>query len=285
MSTFKKIIFLLSLLYLAKSQYTDEDWNYANHGMDWNETFPLCGTGQQSPGIINDSIVEKLDKPYFFYANLNLKEGETKIGKLESLENNNLLSLSFQDLGNVTYIKKNNSWFSNDEYIFVEAICHNILIKIPGEHYNDNVDADGELQVNCTFQSKEGNPNGVFVSLPIKIADNETETESRFSQILQCLINDKVTIDSLPYNITFDTIDAIDIIDGYAMMDGVYYYEGQTNYPPCDVNSTWFYVNKTVGISKDVIDQLDMCIDKEKCPYGNNRIPFEVNDLNLYPQK
>ena len=280
MSTFKQIILLLSLLYLAKSQYTDEDWNYVNHGKDWNETFPLCGKGQQSPGIINDSIVERLDKAYFFYANLNLKQGETKIGTLESLQNNNTLSLSFQDLGNVTYIKKNNSWFSNDEYILVEARCHNILIKIPGEHYNDKIDADGELQVNCTFQTEEGKPSGVFVSLPIKIVDNETKA-SDFSNILHYIVEEGTTIKDLPKNITFDSID---IIDGYAMMDGVYYYEGQTNYPPCDVNSIWFYVNKTVAFTDDVIEQLKKCIDEDRCPDGNNRYPFEVNDLNLYPQ-
>ena len=90
------------------------------------------------------------------------------------------------------------------------------------------------------------------------------------------------TIKDLPKNITFDSID---IIDGYAMMDGVYYYEGQTNYPPCDVYSIWFYVNKTVAFTDDVIEQLKKCIDEEKCPDGNNRYPFEVNDLNLYPQE
>jgi len=154
------------------------------------------------------------------------------------------------------------------------------MIKIPGEHAYNNIDYVGELQVNCTFKKERSTDSrGVYISIPIQI--NESN-ESGFSKILKSIIVDEnINKDKLPINIEFDLID---IIDGFAMMDGVFYYEGQSNYPPCDVYSMWFFVNKAVNFSQKVIDQLKLCIDKEKCPDGNNRVSSDIRDLYLYPQ-
>ena len=291
MSKIKHIFFLISLLYLTKSLNDDNDWDYKEHGSDWPSEFPNCGKGQQSPANILYSKAEKLGKSNFFYANLNIKKNMKKNATLELIENNNILSLSFQDLGYVLYNIKdpwsldnspNSQKLKYDEEDLQEAQCHNIMIKVPGEHTFGNTEFDGELQVNCTFQKESSTDlRGVYVSIPIKI-ENENN-ESQFSKILKnTLVEQKITIDNLPQEIEFDTID---IVDGFAMMDGVYYYEGQSNYPPCNVYSMWFYVSKPVSFSQAVIDQLKLCIDKDKCPNGNNRSPSDVRELYLYPQE
>ena len=288
----KYFFLLLTLLTIIKSIQND-DWDYKNHGTDWAATFSNCGKGQQAPGKVLSSQAENLEKSNFFYANLNVKKGTVKNSTLELIENNNILSLSFKDLGDVIYnIKdpwssknKNNSKkvennLKYDEEELQEAECHNIMIKIPGEHTYNNLNYIGELQVNCTFKKERSTESrGVYISIPIQINENN---ESGFSKKLKSVIVDgNINKDKLPVNIEFDIID---IIDGLAMMDGVFYYEGQSNYPPCDVYSMWFFVNKAVNFSQKVIDQLNSCIDKDKCPEGNNRNPFDIRDLYLYPQ-
>ena len=288
----KYFFLLLTLLTTIKSIQND-DWDYKNHGTDWAATFSNCGKGQQAPGKILSSQAENLEKSNFFYANLNVKKGRVKNSTLELIENNNILSLSFKDLGDVIYnIKdpwssknKNNSKkvennLKYDEEELQEAECHNIMIKIPGEHTYNNLNYIGELQVNCTFKKERSTESrGVYISIPIQINENN---ESGFSKKLKSVIVDgNINKDKLPVNIEFDIID---IIDGLAMMDGVFYYEGQSNYPPCDVYSMWFFVNKAVNFSQKVIDQLNSCIDKDKCPEGNNRNSFDIRDLYLYPQ-
>ena len=288
----KYFFLLLTFLTTIKSIQND-DWDYKNHGTDWAATFSNCGKGQQAPGKILSSQAENLEKSNFFYANLNVKKGRVKNSTLELIENNNILSLSFKDLGDVIYnIKdpwssknKNNSKkvennLKYDEEELQEAECHNIMIKIPGEHTYNNLNYIGELQVNCTFKKERSTESrGVYISIPIQINENN---ESGFSKKLKSVIVDgNINKDKLPVNIEFDIID---IIDGLAMMDGVFYYEGQSNYPPCDVYSMWFFVNKAVNFSQKVIDQLNSCIDKDKCPEGNNRNSFDIRDLYLYPQ-
>jgi len=282
----KYIFFSLTLLTAIESIQND-DWDYKNHGTDWANTFTNCGKGQQAPGKVISSKAENLEKSNFFYANLNVKKGTIKNSTLELIENNNILSLSFKDLGDVIYnikdpwsSKKVENNFKYDEEELQEAECHNIMIKIPGEHAYNNIDYVGELQVNCTFKKERSTDSrGVYISIPIQI--NESN-ESGFSKILKSIIVDEnINKDKLPINIEFDLID---IIDGFAMMDGVFYYEGQSNYPPCDVYSMWFFVNKAVNFSQKVIDQLKLCIDKEKCPDGNNRVSSDIRDLYLYPQ-
>jgi len=290
----KYIFFLLTLLTAIESIQND-DWDYKNHGTDWATTFTNCGKGQQAPGKVLSSNAENLEKSNFFYANLNVKKGTIKNSTLELIENNNILSLSFKDLGDVIYnikdpwssknknkinIKKVENNLKYDEEELQEAECHNIMIKIPGEHTYNNIDYVGELQVNCTFKKERSTDSrGVYISIPIQINENN---ESGFSKRLKNVIVDgNINKDNLPVNIEFDIID---IIDGFAMMDGVFYYEGQSNYPPCDVYSMWFFVNKVVNFSQKVIDQLKLCIDKEKCPDGNNRISSDIRDLYLYPQ-
>jgi len=282
----KYIFFSLTLLTAIESIQND-DWDYKNHGTDWANTFTNCGKGQQAPGKVISSKAENLEKSNFFYANLNVKKGTIKNSTLELIENNNILSLSFKDLGDVIYNIKD-PWSSKkvennlkyDEEELQEAECHNIMIKIPGEHTYNNIDYVGELQVNCTFKKERSTDSrGVYISIPIQINENN---ESGFSKILKSVIVDgNINKDNLPVNIEFDLID---IIDGLAMMDGVFYYEGQSNYPPCDVYSMWFFVNKAVNFSQKVIDQLKLCIDKEKCPDGNNRVSSDIRDLYLYPQ-
>ena len=66
------------------------------------------------------------------------------------------------------------------------------------------------------------------------------------------------------------------------MMDGVFYYEVQNNYPTWDDYSILFYINKPINFCQKVVDHLKLYIDNEKCPYGNNRSPFDVRDLYLY---
>ena len=288
----KYFFLLLTLLTTIKSIQND-DWDYKNHGTDWAATFSNCGKGQQAPGKVLSSQAENLEKSNFFYANLNVKKGRVKNSTLELIENNNILSLSFKDLGDVIYnIKdpwssknKNNSKkvennLKYDEEELQEAECHNIMIKIPGEHTYNNLNYIGELQVNCTFKKERSTESrGVYISIPIQINENN---ESGFSKKLKSVIVDgNINKDKLPVNIEFDIID---IIDGLAMMDGVFYYEGQSNYPPCDVYSMWFFINKAVNFSQKVIDQLNSCIDKDKCPEGNNRNSFDIRDLYLYPQ-
>lgn len=289
----KKYLFLLLSLLTAIKSIQNDDWDYKNHGTDWATTFSNCGKGQQAPGKVLSSKAENLEKSNFFYANLNVKQGLAKNSTLELIENNNILSLSFNDLGDVIYnVKapsssknKNNSKnvgnnFKYNEEKLQEAKCHNIMIKIPGEHTYNDLSYIGELQVNCTFK-KEGTTDsrGVYISIPIQINENN---ESGFSKKLKSVIVDgNINKDKLPVNIEFDIID---IIDGLSMMDGVFYYEGQSNYPPCDVYSIWFFVNKAVNFSQKVIDQLKSCIDKEKCPDGNNRATSDIIDLYLYPQ-
>ena len=282
----KYIFFSLTLLTAIESIQND-DWDYKNHGTDWATIFTNCGKGQQAPGKVISSKAENLEKSNFFYANLNVKKGTIKNSTLELIENNNILSLSFKDLGDVIYNIKD-PWSSKkvennlkyDEEELQEAECHNIMIKIPGEHTYNNIDYVGELQVNCTFKKERSTDSrGVYISIPIQINENN---ESGFSKILKSVIVDgNINKDKLPINIEFDLID---IIDGLAMMDGVFYYEGQSNYPPCDVYSMWFFVNKAVNFSQKVIDQLKLCIDKEKCPDGNNRVSSDIRDLYLYPQ-
>lgn len=288
----KYFFLLLTLLTTIKSIQND-DWDYKNHGTDWAATFSNCGKGQQAPGKILSSQAENLEKSNFFYANLNVKKGRVKNSTLELIENNNILSLSFKDLGDVIYNIKD-PWSSKnkniskkvennlkyDEEELQEAECHNIMIKIPGEHTYNNLNYIGELQVNCTFKKERSTESrGVYISIPIQINENN---ESGFSKKLKSVIVDgNINKDKLPVNIEFDIID---IIDGLAMMDGVFYYEGQSNYPPCDVYSMWFFVNKAVNFSQKVIDQLNSCIDKDKCPEGNNRNSFDIRDLYLYPQ-
>jgi carbonic anhydrase len=288
----KYFFLLLTLLTTIKSIQND-DWDYKNHGTDWAATFSNCGKGQQAPGKILSSQAENLEKSNFFYANLNVKKGRVKNSTLELIENNNILSLSFKNLGDVIYnIKdpwssknktnsiKDQSNLKYDEEELQEAECHNIMIKIPGEHTYNNLNYIGELQVNCTFKKESSTDSrGVYISIPIQINENN---ESGFSKKLKSVIVERnVNKDKLPVNIEFDIID---IIDGFAMMDGVFYYEGQSNYPPCDVYSMWFFVNKAVNFSQKVIDQLNSCIDKDKCPEGNNRSPSDIRDLYLYPQ-
>ena len=288
----KYFFLLLTLLTIIKSIQND-DWDYKNHGTDWAATFSNCGKGQQAPGKVLSSQAENLEKSNFFYANLNVKKGTVKNSTLELIENNNILSLSFKDLGDVIYnIKdpwssknktnsiKDQSNLKYDEEELQEAECHNIMIKIPGEHTYNNLNYIGELQVNCTFKKESSTDSrGVYISIPIQINENN---ESGFSKKLKSVIVEgNINKDKLPVNIEFDIID---IIDGLAMMDGVFYYEGQSNYPPCDVYSMWFFVNKAVNFSQKVIDQLNSCIDKDKCPEGNNRSPSDIRDLYLYPQ-
>lgn len=288
----KYIFLLLTLLTTIKSIQSD-DWDYKNHGTDWAETFPNCGKGQQAPGRVLSSQAENLEKSNFFYANLNVKKGTIKNSTFELIENNNILSLSFKNLGDVIYnikdpwssknkinSKKDQNNLKYDEEELQEAECHNIMIKIPGEHTYNNLNYIGELQVNCTFKKERSTDSrGVYISIPIQINENN---ESGFSKKLKSIIVERnINKDKLPVNIEFDIID---IIDGFAMMDGVFYYEGQSNYPPCDVYSMWFFVNKAVNFSQKVIDQLNSCIDKNKCPEGNNRSPSDIRDLYLYPQ-
>lgn len=288
----KYFFLLLTFLTTIKSIQND-DWDYKNHGTDWAATFSNCGKGQQAPGKVLSSQAENLEKSNFFYANLNVKKGRVKNSTLELIENNNILSLSFKDLGDVIYNIKD-PWSSKnkniskkvennlkyDEEELQEAECHNIMIKIPGEHTYNNLNYIGELQVNCTFKKERSTESrGVYISIPIQINENN---ESGFSKKLKSVIVDgNINKDKLPVNIEFDIID---IIDGLAMMDGVFYYEGQSNYPPCDVYSMWFFINKAVNFSQKVIDQLNSCIDKDKCPEGNNRNSFDIRDLYLYPQ-
>lgn len=252
-------------------------WDYAKHGADWGDTYNQCRTGQQSPAKIVANKAEDLDEDYFFYANLNVKEGQSRKGQLQLIEDNNILSLEIPNLGNVIYNMYVDWLRKYDEEILQEAQCTNIMFKVPGEHTIEGEGAVGEMQVNCTFQV-EGSQSlrGVFISIPIKIDENN---ESGFSKALQVLVNDQTTKDNLPKEINFDVID---IIDGYVMQDGVFYYEGQSNYPPCSIFSIWFYVNKPVNFSQKVVDQLKKCMDSTKCPDGNNRTPADVSELYLY---
>ena len=272
------LLLIFTLLISTINSSEPEDWNYIKHGEDW-DNFTSCGKGDQSPAIIESSKAEELDDDFFFYANLNVKNGQSLTGTLKLIEKNNILSLEFPHLGNVIYNMDAWGFKKYDESEFQEAQCYNLVFKIPGEHTFNDESFVGELQVNCSFVPESAtNLRGVFISIPIKIDESK---ESQFSKTLQILVNDKTTIDNLPKDITFD---AIDIIDGFVMQDGVYYYEAQSNYPPCDYFSIWFYVNKPVYFSQKVIDQLKECLDKNKCPDGNNRYPFSGNDVHVYGQ-
>lgn len=267
---------LFSLLIISIITLTTE-WDYKKHGEDWGDTFSQCRTGQPSPGKIVSTKAEELEDDYFFYANLNVKQGQSLKGQLKLIEDNNILSLEFPNLGNVIY-NMFVDWFEKyDEEDLQEAQCRNLMIKVPGEHTFEGDSSVGEIQVNCTFKkdSSEG-LRGVFISIPIKI---DEDNESGFSKALQVLVKDGTTSANLPKDIDFDVID---IIDGYVMQDGVFYYEGQSNYPPCSIFSIWFYVNKPVNFSQKVVDQLKKCMDSTKCPDGNNRTPADVSELYLY---
>ena len=92
------------------------------------------------------------------------------------------------------------------------------------------------MKVNCTFKKERSTENrGVYISIPLKIDENN---ESGFSENLKnTIVEENINIDKLPKKIEFDKID---IIDGFAMMDGVFYYEVQNNYPTCDYYSILF---------------------------------------------
>ncbi len=256
----------------------DIDWDYKNHGTDWATNFEKCGKGQQAPGLLSTSGMTILDDTRFFYSSFNVREGQTKQGKMELIEHDNILSIKFDNLGTVLYNMEDpfgdgGVGGSYDEIEIQEAKCHNILIKVPGEHSLDGIAYDGELQVNCTFKPPQSSiPRGVFIAIPIKIDDNN---ESKFSQNIKNMDKDKKEIN----------FNAIDITDAYSMMDGVYYYEAQSNYPPCDIFSIWFYVNKPVNFSNDVIEIIKGLMDEDRCPDGNNRSPQRfTNTLYIYPQ-
>lgn len=261
---------LLCIITIIKS------WDYKQHGQDWNYT--RCSRGQQSPGKVT-SDAEELETTNFFFTNFNLKKGQKINGILESIEDNNILSLNFGEgkFGSIIYNMF--SWFGYDEEDLQEAQCSNIMIKIPGEHSYEDETSAGELQVNCTFQIEHSDEfRGVFVAIPIKVDD---ENESNFSKSLGFIVDKGITIDNLPVTIEFDNID---ISDGYAMMDKTYYYEAQVNFPPCELKSIWFYVNRPISFSQAVLNQLKECIDKDQCPEGNNRVNFRISDSFVYPQ-
>lgn len=258
-------------------------WDYRDHGSNWTD--PGCSKLQRTPVNIYSNKATKIDdKTRIFFANFNVKPSKEIKGTLELIEDNNILSLKFEKLGSIIYNIYDEPFFNSklgySEQDFQEAECSNIVIKIPGEHTFDDIKFDAELQVNCSYKSEMSTDlRGAFVVIPIQIND---DNESEFSKLLSVIIKDGTTVDDLPKEVSFNNID---IIDSFAMMDGTFYYEGRINYPPCEIKTIWFYVNRPVYFSQAVIDQLKKCMDKEKCPEGNNRIAFDLKEkLYLYPQ-
>lgn len=272
---FLSIIILLNISFVSS-------WDYKEHGRDWTDR--ECQRGQQAPGKITTDA-EKLDTSNFFYANFGLMKGTKIKANLESIEDNNILSLNFGEgkFGSIIY-NLYDPWqekgpLGYDEYELMETTCSNIFIKIPGEHLYEGEGSEAELQINCTFIKEHSTEKrGAFVVIPIKIDDTN---ECEFSKaIKKVFVENDYKFKDLPKEIEFDKID---IIDSYAMMDGTTYYESKINYPPCTIKSVYFYVNRKISFSQTVIDQLKNCFD-EKNKEGNNRDSFDISESYLYPQ-
>ena len=186
-------------------------------------------------------------------------------GKLQLMEQDNLLILNFQEtpLGELMFNIKN---YSNEKIKvgeFINLNCHSISFKIPGEHIFNNKKYDAELQVNCTDNFK-GELIWTFVSIPVLKVNDSIEQSHIFDEINNCIKGKNLSVD-----ITIN--DFKDFLDVYTMMDNVYYYNGHLNYPPCNNNVYWFFIERNLIIKENVLKKLKSYLNIQKCPDGNNR--------------
>ena len=186
-------------------------------------------------------------------------------GKLQLMEQDNLLILNFQEtpLGELMFNIKN---YSNEKIKvgeFINLNCHSISFKIPGEHIFNNKKYDAELQVNCTDNFK-GELIWTFVSIPVLKVNDSIEQSHIFDEINNCIKGKNLSVD---ININ----DFKDFLDVYTMMDNVYYYNGHLNYPPCNNNVYWFFIERNLIIKENVLKKLKSYLNIQKCPDGNNR--------------
>ena len=248
---------ILFLFTLSKSQ----SWDYKKHGDDWKINFPECNTNQISPMKINSYEAEKIESKYYFFPKMN----KNVKGKLQLMEQDNLLILNFQEtpLGELMFNIKN---YSNEKIKvgeFINLNCHSISFKIPGEHIFNNKKYDAELQVNCTDNFK-GELIWTFVSIPVLKVNDSIEQSHIFDEINNCIKGKNLSVD-----ITIN--DFKDFLDVYTMMDNVYYYNGHLNYPPCNNNVYWFFIERNLIIKENVLKKLKSYLNIQKCPDGNNR--------------
>ena len=238
-----------------------QTWDYKKHGDDWKNNFPECNKSQISPMKINSKDAEKISSKYYFFPKMN----KNIKGKLQLMEQDNLLILNFQEtpLGELMFNIKN---YSNEKIKvgeFINLNCHSISFKIPGEHIFNNKKYDAELQVNCTDNFK-GELIWTFVSIPVLKVNDSIEQSHIFDEINNCIKGKNLSVD-----ITIN--DFKDFLDVYTMMDNVYYYNGHLNYPPCNNNVYWFFIERNLIIKENVLKKLKSYLNIQKCPDGNNR--------------
>lgn len=244
------------------------EWDYKQHGKDWEANFKGCKAQQKSPMNILSSKSSQMESKYFFFP----KIYKNRTGKLQLMEQDNLLVLNYTNdnlLGELMF-KIKVDFLNIEDGEFVNVKCHGISFKFPGEFTLNKKNYDGELQVNCsTYFNNQ--LNGIYIVIPFSIVNDTINQSHIFDEIYNNIL-DK----NLPIDIYIN--DFKDFLDDYTIMDEVYFYQGMLNFPPCDVLSFWFFVSRDLYIHNKVYDKLKGFLNKEKCPDGNNRLASEQDD-------
>lgn len=241
-------------------------------GTDWAEKFKFCGFEDQAPIKIqsNEASVLEADKYFFPLTNKNVT------GKLQHERGGNHLVLNFSEhennIGEIDFV------LDSDQTRHTKN-CTAIYFKFPAEHYFDDSRADMELQVNCSTW-ENGVPADKLVIIPVKIAA-EGETQSHFFDVLAEQLPKDIDEKQLPADVQVDYFG--DFMDPFSVIDGIYFYETYINFPECDSNAVYFYINRSLVINQELRDRLFKCLDSSKrADDGNARDATSETSVFFY---
>ena len=164
------------------------------------------------------------------------------------------------------------------ELFYADFYCYEIYFKFPGEHKLDDTSYDMELQVHC----KDSKKQLYIAAVPVNKVQ-EGETQSIFFDSLNNVISDAIDQTKLPYNVTITHFG--DFLDGFSILDGVYFYETYLNFPPCNVAAYMSFNPRPLKINTDLFNQLFKCVDSKKAAEDgtNNRNAFPMGlSVDLY---
>jgi len=229
-----------------------------NNGSDWYPEAFMCSTEYNNQPPLN--IPTSSNTTSFGFKFYVFPQFYTNISANISLQdfNNNLVlqvvneSSSF---GVLTYMLNNSVVGVVEE---VNLPCKKIFIRMPGEHVVDGVRYDMELQVYCTLGEIT-----TFFALPVKISAN-VSPRSFLTNFGKAQLNTTWQINNLD-----------DIFSPVLMFSRIFFYAGAVNYPDCDINKYWMYVEKVLTVDQSTYTKLFSLLDKTQAPTGNSRMASE----------
>lgn len=294
-STHTNIKTIINPLYVipTPTRECNENWNYDRKGQDWD---CLCKEGKhQSPidlPYINKTISTSA-KPLFIYHKFNMQGEEQKMvfdyntmtqsknQKLEFIYKNNLLKLTYPNMGNLITLKGSN------------FIAKEILFHTPSEHTINGQHFDMEMQIIHNANSIKQKGKQVVLSFLFKAypgAINKFIDKLDFFNLPnpsdpRKIISSEIYIPYIFFESDEKDFSKFDERINYHPFS-FYSYEGSYTAPPCSEQSIYYVASDPIKLSKLTIELFREALknpdSEDSVKKENNRMVQPINDRKIY---